>query len=149
MIAGILALGVLIAMALFNGNPASEVAPIVNQVTEIKSQPEDWVVKLETPEITYYANPSSIIKGRHRAQMWRMTDYKIPQFNGELVYYSIKTQEEYDCKFGDIRLLYVALYEEHMEQGEALYTHAETYAWEPVVLDTAPAAMWRIACGKN
>jgi len=148
MLAGILALSALIAMAIFNGMPMSEVAPVVNQVTEIKSQTKDWVAKLETPDISYYANPGSIIKERHRAQMWRLTDYKVPQFNGELVYYSIKTQEEYDCKFGEVRLLYVALYEENMEKGEVLYTHAETYAWEPVVLDTAPAVMWKIACGK-
>jgi len=149
MVAAILALGALIAMAMFNGKPASELAPAVNQVTEIKSQAEDWVAKLETPEITYYANPSSIIKGLHRAQMWRLTDYKIPQFNGELVYYSMKAEEEYDCKFGEVRLLYVALYEDNMEKGEALYTHAETYAWEPVMLDTDTAVMWKLACGRE
>lgn len=101
-------------------------------------------------QIVYYANVTSVRKtSRERAQMWSMTDYNISQVNGEVIYTSKKALEEYDCDIGRVRLLYTALYDGHMGQGEALYTHSEAYSWEDVQLDTSAAAMWKIACGRG
>jgi hypothetical protein len=145
----LIAIGVFVAAALFNVEPANEEVPLDNGVREIKSTPQDWVAAFQFEQVIYYANPSSIRKSsRYKAKMWQLTDYPRAQINGDYVYFSKKSLEEYDCDIGQARLLYSALYEGKMGEGEALYTHSETYAWEPVVLDTDTAAMWKIACGR-
>lgn len=142
--------GIFVAAALFNVQPARENLSAGSGVSEVKSVSEDWVEAFKSEQITHYANPATLYKsGRDRVKMWRLTDYKIAQINGDYVYLSKKYQEEYDCDIGRVRLLYSALYDGNMGKGEPLYTRSETYAWEAVALDTDTAAMWKIACGKR
>lgn len=148
----ILAIGIFVAAAVLNIEPPSNVGNVTrtnNGVTDIYSAPEDWVATLRSSQMAFYANPGSVRKNRYKAKMWRLTDYHVAQINGDFVYLSKKSQEEYDCDIGQVRLLFTALYAEHMGTGETVYSHAETFAWEPVMLDTDTATMWKIACGRQ
>lgn len=145
----LVAVGIFVAAALFNVEPADKELSISNGVSEIKSAPEEWVVALRSDQAVFYTHPGSIRKNRDRVKMWQLTDYKNAVINGDFVYLSKKSQEEYDCKEGHMRLLYTSLHSKNMGMDEALYTHAETFAWEPVMQDTNEAAMWKIACAKN
>lgn len=147
-----LVIAALVVAALFNVQPTDTGIRLGSggTVRELPSAQDKWVEAFRSTQIVYYANIGRLRKtGRERAQMWRMTDYKISQINGELIYTSKKTLEEYDCDIGRVRLLYTALYDGHMGQGETLYTHSEAYAWEDVQLDTSMAAMWKIACAQK
>ncbi len=141
----------LVVAALFNIQPTDSGVRLGSSgVREAPSDRDNWVEAYRSAQIVYYANTGTVRKsGRQRTRMWRMTDYKISQINGEFVYTSKKTLEEYDCNIGRVRLLYTALYDGHMGQGEPLFTQSETYAWEDVQLDTGMAAMWRIACNRE
>lgn len=155
MLVELLALTVFIVIATFNlapgsiGARAGKSAPESDRVIESPSAKTGWVEVYKTNQQTLYANPSSLLKSGFKVKMWRLTDYKFPEINGDFVYSSKKLYEEYDCQSEQYRLLYVALYPENMGEGKAMYTRSETYSWQRVLPDTDGEAMWEIACEQS
>lgn len=142
----LIALGVFIATAFMNSVPVNGRIPERDSVTEIRHTPEDWTQASTQDGTVFYVNSRDVQKTGSRVKMWSLADYTVAQINGDSVYLSRKTQDEYDCKEGWVRLLYTSLYSESMGAGEPIYSHAETYAWEPVMLDSEAAVMWKRAC---
>lgn len=142
-------LGIFIATIIFNIAPIKHGATLNNRAmeSEYTNIKNTWVEVFKSEPITFYASPANSGKaGKTGAAMWRLADYKMAEINGDFIYLSRVSQEEYDCDEGKMRLLYTALYEENMGAGEPLYTHTEAYAWEPVLPGTDSEAVWRIAC---
>ena len=155
MLVELVALSIFIVIAVFNvapvnnGGRAGERAPASDRVIESPSALTGWVEVFKTNQQTLYANPASLLSSGFKVKMWRLTDYKVPEINGDFVYSSKKLYEEYDCQNDQYRLLYVALYPENMGAGKAMHTHSETYSWQPILPDTDGEAMWEIACEQN
>lgn len=151
----LVALTIFIAIAVFNVAPvgddgrAGKSAPASDRVIESSGAIADWVEVFKSNQQTLYANPTSLLKNGFKVKMWRLTDYKVPEINGDFVYSSKKLYEEYDCQKEQYRLLYVSLYPENMGAGKTMYTHSETYSWQPILPDTDGEAMWEIACGQS
>ena len=155
MLVELLALSVFIVIALFNvapmgnGGRAEKNAAASDRVIESPSAIIGWVEVFETNQQTLYANPGSLLKNGFKVKMWRLTDYKVPEINGDFVYSSKKLYEEYDCQNEQHRLLYVSLYPENMGGGKAMYTHSERFRWQPVLVDADGEAMWESACDQS
>ncbi len=151
----LVALTIFMAIAVFNvapvgdGGRAEKSAPASDRVIESSAAIADWVEVFKSNQQTLYANPANLLKTSFKVKMWRLTDYKVPEINGDFVYSSKKLYEEYDCQNEQYRLLYVSLYPENMGAGKAMYTHSETYSWQPILPDTDGEAMWEIACGQS
>lgn len=157
----LVALAIFIATTVFNvaperigatrkndGTELKIVSPKSN-VTESKTEVSDWVAVLKTKQSIFYADPSSLIKNGKTVKVWRLTDYKVAEINGDFVYLSKKLYEEYDCKKEQYRQLYVSLYPENMGAGKVIYSNAEIYSWMPVSSDAEGDAMWEIVCGQS
>ncbi|KAF0206260.1 MAG: hypothetical protein FD173_263 [Gallionellaceae bacterium] len=155
MIFELIALSIFISIALFNvapmsnGGRAEKNAAASDRVIESPSAITEWVEVFKSNQQTLYANPTSLFKNGFKVKMWRLTDYKVPEINGDFVYSSKKLYEEYDCQNEKYRLLYVSLYPENMGAGKAMYTHSEAYSWQRVLPDTDGEAMWEIACEQS
>lgn len=160
----IIILGVFIATTMFNVIPTNNRETVrhsdaANEVdaanyadamsateTEKNSPKEGWVEILKSDQATYYANPASIRKNGYKVKIWRLTDHKSPEVNGEYVYLSKKILEEFDCKKEQSRQLFVSLYDANMGEGKAAYTNATLYKWEPIAIHSDSDAMWEVAC---
>lgn len=155
MIFELIALSIFISIALFNVAPmnnsekAEKNAAASDRVIESPGAITEWVEVFKSNQQTLYANPSSLLRNGFKVKMWRLTDYKVPEINGDFVYSSKKLYEEYDCQNEKYRLLYVSLYPENMGAGKAMHTHSETYSWQRVLPDTDGEAMWEIACDQS
>lgn len=155
MIFELIALSIFISIALFNVAPmnnsekAEKNAAASDRVIESPGAITEWVEVFKSNQQTLYANPSSLLRNGFNVKMWRLTDYKVPEINGDFVYSSKKLYEEYDCQNEKYRLLYVSLYPENMGAGKAMYTRSETYSWQRVLPDTDSEAMWEIACEQS
>ena len=152
----LIALAIFIATTVFNiapdnnGKTSSKItAPVRSNVPENKSAVSDWVEVFKTNQMILYADPAGLRKEGSMVKMWRLTDYKAPEINGDFVYLSKKLYEEYDCKKEQYRLLSVSLYHQNMGVGKTMYIHSEIYSWEPILRDTEAEAMWEIACEQN
>lgn len=64
--------------------------------------------------------------------MWSLNDLKTPdtEASGKL-FFSMKLQEEYDCKVVQYREIVVSFYSENMGMGEVVFSFSNPI-WKPV-----------------
>lgn len=160
----ILVFGIFIATTVFNVVPIDDKEAARNSDTaseadtasyadtasaseiENNSPKEGWVEILKSNQSSYYANLARMRKNGSKVKIWRLTDHKTAEINGDYVYLSKKLLEEYDCKKEQSRQLFVSLYDTNMGVGPAAYTNSTTYSWESVSLHSDSDAIWEIAC---
>jgi len=108
-----------------------------------------WVGIATTHGSIYYANPSTIRKSGNKVKVWTLIDFNSVQEDSGDKYLSSKSQEEYDCKEEQIRLLYFSWHSENMGKGEVVYTENKlAMVWRPVSPESVGRTMWKFACGK-
>ena len=75
-------------------------------------------------------------------------DYKDAQQWSDLVYWSRKTQKEYDCDREHQRTLNSLFYSAHVGSGESIYAVGGGTSQGPVPLDSIDASLSKFACKK-
>jgi hypothetical protein len=110
----------------------------------------EWTQVGTSDASTVYADPATISKSGNIANMWHLLDFKTVQSRPYgLLYWSQKTQQEYDCTQARERTLELHNYSENMAKGDETYTDAEPGDWKPVLPGASSAARLELACGKR
>ena len=94
-----------------------------------------------------YVDLATIHKQANIVNMWALLDYKTAhQWSDYLLYWSMKTQREFDCDAGQVHTLNSLFHFEHMGNGQSVYTVPGGTSWRPVPPDSIDAILWKFAC---
>jgi hypothetical protein len=94
-----------------------------------------------------YVDLTTIRKQANVVDMSVLFDYKTAQnWSDYLLYFSTKTQKEFDCDARKYHTLNSMLHFEHMGEGESIYTIPGGASWQPVPADSIDAVLWKFAC---
>ena len=94
---------------------------------------------------TYYADPDTIRKSGNKVKMWTLIDFSTFKVDGFFI--SAKQKREYDCEEKKKRILFTALYSEHMGGGKTVSIINSRYDWKLVSPDSIDEAVLEYACG--
>lgn len=97
--------------------------------------------------ITIYADLATIRRVGDKVVMWEVGDFKKAGKTGGKPFMSMRKQQEYDCKEGQIRTLHITLYSDSMGKGEVVHTANKPRDWEPVAPNSYGQFLLRTACG--
>ncbi len=107
----------------------------------------DWVEIETNEEATVYANPASIRKVGDVVKMWVLYDLRKPDSLHGKNYWSMKSNDSYDCSTDRTQRLHTLFYAGNMGSGNVIPTqYTGTRPWEPVVEDTLSDAVRKFAC---
>jgi len=111
----------------------------------------EWVKVGTTNKYTFYADPDTIRKKGNIVKMWILFDFNSTHEGATAghKYLSSKSQDEFDCKEEQRKLLYFSRHSKNMGGGDVAYTCNEPEMnWSPVAPDSVGKDLWKFACGK-
>lgn len=96
--------------------------------------------------VTMYADTGNIIKSGNVFRMWTLTDSMstFTTTSGER-FRSMKLQQEYDCKKGLARPLYISAHSANMGEGKVVFSKSSNEKWHPIPPDRK--TLINFACG--
>ena len=108
----------------------------------------EWVLVSGSTDdgISAYADSSTIRKKNNRVTMWTLIDYRVPQKSEGKTFMSVKSQNEYDCRTEQSRIIYANVYLKSMARGEVVSASIKPRNWEQNEPDSVGEALWGIAC---
>ncbi len=107
----------------------------------------EWTRVDRNDDLDAYVDLATIHKQANIVDMWALLDYQTAhQWSDYLLYWSMKTQKEFDCDAGKYHTLDSMLHFEHMGNGQSVYTVPGGTSWRPVPADSVEAVLWRFAC---
>jgi hypothetical protein len=109
----------------------------------------EWIVVNWSDKAIHYADPTSIRRAGDRVKMWHLIDLKTAEstISGVPPFMSSRTQQEYDCKEEQSRVLFVSFHSKNMAEGTAVFRNSYPGSdWSPVPPGTTTNALWKIAC---
>jgi len=109
----------------------------------------EWVMVSDSDEEgkTVYVDPTTIRRNRNLVKMWQLYDYKTVQSVAGIGFLTAKEQWEFDCAAMRSRVLALEEFSGNMGSGTEVYTNSEVGKWQPVEPESAPQALWKLACG--
>jgi hypothetical protein len=108
-----------------------------------------WIVVGRAHTFTVYANPATIQRAGSMVTVWEMKEYNTAQMYDGEPYMSQKTQNEYDCKEGQSRILALSLHSENMGGGKTVWSAPDPDEWHPVASIRLGEASRKFACGRK
>lgn len=107
----------------------------------------DWVEIESSPSATVYANPASLRKVGSVVKMWVLYDLRKPDSLHGQNYWSMKSNDNYDCSADRTQRLHTLFYAGRMGSGNVIPAqYTGDYPWKPVVQDTLSDAVRKFAC---
>ena len=107
----------------------------------------DWTRVDRNDDLDAYVDPATIHKQANIVNMWALLDYKTAhQWSDYLLYWSMKTQKEFDCDAGQVHTLNSLFHFEHMGNGKSVYTVPGGTSWRPVPPDSIDEVLLKFAC---
>jgi Surface-adhesin protein E len=109
----------------------------------------EWVAIGTGDGSILYANPNTFRKSGNIIKMWTLTDYNSAREIAGEKFLSEKSQEAYDCKEEQAKMLYFSWHSENMGKGNVVFTANKPQRdWTPVAPDSIGEVSWKFACGK-
>ena len=109
----------------------------------------EWVVVDSNETTIIYADPATIRKNGHLAQMRDLFDFKAGKMiAGAKQSMSFRKEQEYDCNTQQARMLSYSWHSGNMGAGEIVANDAQAGNWRPVLQGTVIEKLWNVACGK-
>lgn len=107
----------------------------------------EWIKLGDSTNKTFYADPESIRKVGDMVKMWDLLDYQsVPiNYQGKSIL-SAKSQNEYNCKDGESRMLYYSFHSANMGGGVTIVSYSHPNEWEPVAPGSLIMTLWKFAC---
>ena len=105
-----------------------------------------WIKVDDDYTFIIYVDITTIRKVENKATMWDLIDLKNEREVAGTRLLSAKTQNEYDCKKEQWRLVSSLFFNKNMGIGRVVYSVKPSKKWIPVGSDME--ALWTIACGK-
>ena len=94
-----------------------------------------------------YVNAASIRKTGDNVTMWSLTDLKTADHYDQKQFMSAIERREYNCKSGQMRLLFAAVYNENMGKGVLVDAMVNWEDWMLTPTGSTGEVLWKIACG--
>lgn len=106
----------------------------------------EWV-ELDRSEIqTSYANPSTIDISGSKIKLWLLSNYKTPHKYDGKSFFSIQSQNEYDCNEAQFRMLEYSLLSGKMGAGEVIQHNTNVNKWQQISKGSVDEIFWNAAC---
>lgn len=109
----------------------------------------EWTPVDKNDYMDVYVDFATIHKTGDIVKMWSLNNFKAAQTGTSGKYLSASSQDEYDCKKEQNRLLAQSEYSGNMQGGIVIFADSEPGGWKPVTLNSAREALWKVACGKK
>jgi hypothetical protein len=107
----------------------------------------EWTRVETTEELDAYVDLATLHRQGNLVDLLALFDYKSAhQWSDYLLYWSTKTQKEYDCDSERYRTLNSAFHFDHMGAGQSIYTVPGGTSWRPVLPDSIDAVLRQFAC---
>ena len=107
----------------------------------------EWTRVDDNEDLDAYVDRATIHRQTNIVGMWALLDYKSSrQWSDYLLYWSMKTQKEFDCDAAQYRTLESELHFEHMGTGPSVYTIPGGVSWQTMPADSFDVALWKFAC---
>lgn len=107
----------------------------------------EWTRVEATEELDAYVDLATLHRQGNLVDMLALFDYKSAhQWSDYLLYWSTKTQKEYDCDSERYRTLNSAFHFDRMGAGQSIYTVPGGTSWRPVVPDSIDAVLRQFVC---
>lgn len=106
----------------------------------------EWTRVHGNEDLDAYVDLATIRRQGNVVEMWVLFDYKNDQHWSELVYWSAKTQREYDCDTERHHTLKTSFHSAPMGSRESSYTVPGGTSWGPVPPDSIDEILWKFAC---
>jgi hypothetical protein len=94
-----------------------------------------------------YVNTDTVFRKKYGIIVWTILDFSQAQAADGQTYLSIKSQQDFDCKDKQVKILYTALHAENMGNGKAIYSDSVPMAKKPVSHNSMLEDIWEYACG--
>jgi len=108
----------------------------------------DWTVAEVNDAFTLYVDKTTSRRNGNFVKMWNLYDFKKAQGSGRISSLSGRTQEEYDCKEEQSRILGQTNFSGQMLSGNVNHYDSNTGKWEAVAPGSVAEVLWKIACEK-
>lgn len=117
----------------------------------ITSAMAEWTFAGKNDEFDIYFHAATLRKLNNKVKMWELVDYKSGRENAssKKLYWSAKSQFEYDCVEVQSRMLTLSQFAEPKGRGNVVYSDSSASEWEPIAPDSIGYALWKLACGKK
>tara|TARA_B100001996_G_C18641839_1_gene585934 strand:+ start:215 stop:640 length:426 start_codon:yes stop_codon:yes gene_type:complete len=117
----------------------------------------EWTLIFESSDSKskYFADLSNIkVNEKHsKLRLWTIEDFIDTQEaadhknkKGRILYLSVKSYAEFDCKNLQIRIMAYSVYEENMAKGERIFSKGTPWEWEKINENTIYDLYQRKAC---
>ena len=108
-----------------------------------------WIKVDDDYLLDIYVDYATIRKADNKVSMWDLVDLKSEREVVGTRLLSAKTQNEYDCKKEQWRLVASSFFNKNMGAGRVVYSGKPGQKWLPVEPDSFAEVLWAIACGKG
>ena len=109
----------------------------------------EWTAVDKTDYMVVYVDFATIRKTGDIVTMWSLNNFKTVQTGTSGKFLSASTQDEYDCKKEQNRLLAQSEYSGSMQGGTVVFDDSEPGGWKPITLNSVREVLWKTACGKK
>jgi hypothetical protein len=107
----------------------------------------EWTRVDANEDLDAYVDLATIHRKANIVGMSALLDYKTShQWSDYLLYWSMKTQKEFDCDAGQYHTLNSVLHFEHMGAGPSVYEVPGGASWRPVPVEGIDEFLWKFAC---
>jgi surface-adhesin protein E len=107
----------------------------------------DWTRVGGNEELDAYVDLATIHRQANLVDVRALFDYKSAhQWSDYLLYWSTRTQKQFDCDDRLVRTRESAFHFDHMGVGQSIYTVPGGATWRPVAPDSIDAVLRQFAC---
>ncbi len=109
----------------------------------------EWTAVDKTDYMVVYVDFATIRRTGDIVTMWSLNNFKTIQTGTSGKFLSASTEDEYDCKKEQNRLLAQSEYSGSMQGGTVVFDDSEPGGWKPITPNSVREALWKVACGKK
>lgn len=106
----------------------------------------EWIEIDHSAIQTSYADPATMNIAGSKVILPLLSNYKTPHKYSGKPFFSIQSQNEYDCNNAQFRMLEYSLHSGEMGGGEVIYRNTNADKWRQTAKGSADETFWKAAC---
>jgi hypothetical protein len=96
---------------------------------------------------TVYVDPATVRHKGDLVKIWILYDYKVEQTTRGKSYWSVRSQQQFDCAEERQRYLAYTFFSDKMGTGNVVKSGSDEGKWSPVAPESVAGNLWNIVCG--
>ena len=122
----------------------------------------DWLLVSGGNDVSAYADKTTVEKSENTVKMWSLLNFTTPQHSAAaredldkgaspepVTYQSVRSQREYDCSGGKVRVLWFSMFSGTMATGAVTFTDSDKGEWENIPPQSLVETLSKLACQKG